>query len=71
MITALAFVPKGKAKTEPVRDEASAEEMQELEAAVLKAAENDGLLQTEQDGTDDEMSVEDSSEEQNADAAVC
>jgi hypothetical protein len=70
MITALTFIPKGKAKAEPVRDEGSAEEMQELQAAALKAAELDALRQNGQDGTDDEMSADDSSEEQDADAAV-
>jgi hypothetical protein len=70
MITALAFVPKGKARAEPLHDEAGAEEMQELKAAALKAAELDALRQDGQDGADDEMSADDSSEDEDADAAV-
>jgi hypothetical protein len=60
MITALAFVPRGKAKEVPARDEPSAAELEQLKASAQAAP----LAEGEPGGDDDEDDDEDDDDEQ-------
>lgn len=74
MITALAFVPKGRARAEPVRDTPSEDELKQLQAAALARGGLEGGSSSggdEDDDMDSDNATSDDEESAVRSGALC